>query len=486
MKKFSLFISFIIFSLFVSAQNLTLEPFGPTFLKPINVKNAGDNRLFIVEQKGYVKILNADGTSPSTPFLDIESLVFDDIVNFWERGFLGLVFHPNYATNGYFYVYYTDQNGDSIIARYTVSNSDPNVADPNSAFVILKVIQPYDAHLGGEMVFDSNGYLYIGFGDGGTTTGDPENRAQNLSEFIGKIIRIDVDNPANGKNYSIPASNPYANDGDPNTLGEVWSLGLRNPARFSIDDVTGDMWIADTGHNSFEEIDLNVGNASGLNYGWKCYEGNAVFDASAGCDVNTLTFPINEYYHFEPDGIFRCAVIGGLRYRGSSLSGLYGTYFFADWCSYEIFMLNWDGSNWIRTSYIPSITSQRWTGFAEDINNEIYITGYDFADNVNGGAGQIYKIKINTLSNNAIDSKLEFNLIPNPTSNGKISLNFSNTISLKEINAYNLHGQRIKVSLSNLNSRTINLEFKELSAGIYIIEAISTSGERSVNKLIIK
>ena len=485
MKKNYLILVFVFCSTYLRAQTITLEAFGPTFNNPVSIKNAGDNRLFIVDQQGFIRILNPDGTTPTTPFLDIDALVYDDIANFWERGLLGLVFHPNYASNGYFYVNYIDQNGDSIVSRFTVSNSDSNVADPNSELLILKLVQPYDAHNGGDMAFDSNGYLYLAFGDGGTTLGDPDNRSQNLNLMWGKILRIDVDNPANGKNYGIPASNPFANDGDPNTLAEIWAYGLRNPAKFSFDSLTGDIWIADTGQDENEEIDLDIGNTGGHNYGWRCYEAFDEFNIVGCPDISTMTFPVNEYNHFEPDGIFRCAVIGGYRYRGSAQSNLYGTYFFADWCSNEIFMLTENAGTWTRTAYMPTIPNQRWTGFGEDVNGELYIIG-NFGPG--GGVGsKVYKIKQNTLSNNPIESELGFSISPNPTSNSKIRLILSDNTSLKDVNAYNLSGQKIKMNITNRNSNTINIEFSELlSSGMYIIEVISTNGEKFQNKIIIQ
>ena len=489
MKNVHFIFCLILFPVFLSAQSITLEEFGPNFTRPVSIKNAGDSRLFIVEQLGYIRILKTNGTTPSSPFLDIDDRVIG-IEASWERGLLGLAFHPNYTSNGYFYVQYVgddaDADGvpDSYISRFSVSAGDADLADPNSELIIMTIPHPYDAHYGGDITFGSDGYLYIGKGDGGNSIGDPENRAQDLNEPLGKILRIDIDNPANntfGNNYGIPATNPFANDGDPNTLGEIWSYGLRNPAKFSFDSLTGDMWISDTGQSTLEEIDLDVGNVGGLNYGWRCYEGTDEFNTSSGCpNLSTITFPISEFLHFDPDGIFRCAVIGGYRYRGTSQSNLYGVYFFADWCSDEIYMLTENGSNWNKTIYTPTVSTQRWTGFGEDNNGELYIIGNS------GDNGKVHKIKQNTLSTNSIELKSNFNIIPNPTSNGKITLSFVKNISLKEINVFNLHGQNIKANISIINSNTVSLKFNELSSGIYIIEAISISGERSQNKIIIK
>lgn len=475
----------------INAQTITLEEFGPTFSRLTNLGSTGistDTRMFVSEQKGFIKILEDDGTSPATPFLDIDSKVFDDIVNYWETGLHSFVFHPDYETNGYFYVHYSDNNLDAIVSRFTrIGGPTSNVADASSELVIINMSHPYDAHYGGDLAFGPDGYLYITKGDGGTNMGDPDNRSQDLSQLHGKILRIDVDNVDPGKNYGIPARpgtppNPYADDGDVNTLPEIWASGLRNPAKFSFDSSTGDMWIGDVGQWDWEEINFIPANSTGgQNFGWRCYEGPDTYNTSAGCPpIGDLTFGIADYNHNESDGIGRCAVAGGYVHRGSVNTSLNGYYFFGDWCSGEIFTLSDASGSWVRTNHPTSVTYKSWTAFGVDNNKELYVASNGLSD------GKVSKIKSNLLSDKNPKNILDFSITPNPTNQSNITLNFSNTNSIKEINTYNIHGQYIKSDMSRLNSKTISLEYSKLSTGIYIVEAVLISGEKSQNKLIIK
>ncbi len=485
MKKFYSVICIILFPFSLISQSIILESFGPTFNYPTNIKNAGDSRMFISEQEGFIKIINSDGSSPATPFLDIDSKVYDSFMTEWERGLLGFVFHPNYSSNGYFYVHYVDQSGDSVISRFSVSGN-PNIADASSELVILNIPHPYDAHYGGDLEFGPDGFLYISKGDGGSSEGDPENRSQNLNELLGKILRIDVDNTDPGKNYAIPNSNPFANDGDPNTRGEIWAYGFRNPSKFSFDSSTGDLWIGDVGQKKYEEINLNAGNAGGLNFGWRCYEGTDTFNTSAGCPpINTITFPVNQYLNMadpgsEPDGATGCAVAAGYMHRGSENTNLNGNFFFGDWCSGQIFMLENNGGSWDRTVISPSVVgSTNWVAFGQDNNNELYVLSNPL------GTGYIFKIKQNTLSSPS-SSNLNFSLVPNPSNSGNITLNFSKSIDLKEVNTYNLQGQLIKQLRVGKNLKSQKLNLHNISSGLYIIEVISKNGNKNQNKLIIK
>ena len=477
-----------IVSLSLNAQTISLEAFGTTFNYPTNIANAGDSRMFVLEQDGFIWIIKSDGTTPPTPFLDIDALVYDNYQVEWERGLLSMVFHPNYSSNGYFYVNYIDQVGNNIISRFSVS-ANPDIADVNSELVIMNIPHPYDAHHGGDMAFGSDGYLYISKGDGGTDQGDPENRSQNLAEIHGKILRIDVDNPTNGNtygnNYSIPAGNPFVETptDDPNTLAEIWLYGFRNPAKFSFDSANGDLWIGDVGQEDIEEINLNAGNVPGLNYGWRCYEGSSEFNMSGGCPpIGNLEFAAHEYNHFESDGKFRCSVAGGYRYRGSAYPNLIGTYFAGDWCSGEIFMITPDGSGgWNRTNHPTTFSSRRWVAFAEDNNGELFVVSNPLSNN-----GQVYKIKANTMSTTSTNLNYKFSIIPNPTEDNIVTLNFNKATSLKEVNAINLQGQKIGATIETINSTTAKIEFANISSGIYVIETITNKGEKSQNKLIIK
>jgi glucose/arabinose dehydrogenase len=365
----------------IKAQTIDIVSFGTGFNKPVSIKNAGDARLFVVEQDGIIQILNIDGTTNATPFLNIDSNVID-ISSFGdERGLLGLVFHPNYSSNGFFFVNYINNSGNTVVSRFSVSASDPNIADPNSELILLNLVQPFTNHNGGDMAFGPDGFLYISTGDGGSG-GDPGNRAQDLNTLLGKMLRIDVDNTSNGNNYGIPPDNPFFNDGNATTLDEIWAYGLRNAWKFSFDRQTGDLWSADVGQGLFEEINMVSSTTSGINYGWRCYEGNSVFNNTGCPDESSLTFPIAEYSHSN-SGNFKCSITGGYRYRGTAFPNFSGLYFFADFCSNEIGFLAENGANW-DMSFSNVFDGNNWVAFGEDINGELYIAGIS--------SGTIYKI----------------------------------------------------------------------------------------------
>ena len=253
--------------------------------------------------------------APSKPFLYIESIVS----SIGERGLLSVAFHPNYKNNGNFYVNYTNTIGDTVVARYSVS-ADPNVADRDSSIILLTIPQPFSNHNGGGLQFGPDDYLYIGMGDGGSA-GDPQNNAQNKGSLLGKILRIDVDSSFP---YAIPSGNPFV--GNPLARDEIWALGLRNPWRFSFDRLTGDLFIADVGQGSWEELNFQlVKSSGGENYGWRMMEGSQCFNPPANCNDGTLTLPILEYDH-----TLGCSITGGFRYRGNSNPQLYGIYIYGD------------------------------------------------------------------------------------------------------------------------------------------------------------
>ncbi|MGH7561640.1 MAG: PQQ-dependent sugar dehydrogenase [Gemmatimonadales bacterium] len=341
---------------------ITLRPITsglsfPLFLTPA----PGDvARLFVVEKGGRIKVLEDEAVS-TTPFLDLSAAVSTG----GEQGLLGLAFHPRYAQNGIFVVNYTDLEGDTRISTFRVT-ADPEVADRASERVILAVDQPFANHNGGMLAFGPDGKLYIGLGDGGSS-GDPQGNAQNRNALLGKLLRLTI---ADDGSASVPADNPFA--GQAGARPEIWSLGLRNPWRFSFDRTTGDLYIGDVGQNRVEEIDVVTDVSQfgrGVNFGWNVLEGNDCFSPSSGCSRTGLTPPIIEYDHGDA-----CSVTGGYVYRGSAVPSLTGHYFYADFCA-----------GWVRSFRLalPSVTDHvEWpslrpggqiTSFGEDARGELYV-----------------------------------------------------------------------------------------------------------------
>ena len=370
----SLWLLIYFFSIIKSDYNIENAFPNLSFQDPIGIHHAGDssNRLFIIEQQGRIKVFeNNSATSSSQTFLDIRSIVDQD-GGYTEEGLLGLAFHPNYSENGYFYVHYTDHlNGNinyprNIVARYSVSSNNPNQANLNSEQIILIVEQPYHNHNGGQMEFGPDGYLYISFGDGGSA-GDPQGNGQNLSTFLGSIIRIDVDNPSGGLNYGIPSDNPFIDA--LNARDEIYAYGLRNVWRFSWDLETGLLWAADVGQNEWEEIDIIY---SGLNYGWNEMEANHCYPPGSNCNPNNFEPPIYEYELYV-DGV--CSVTGGYVYRGENLWMLEGKYIYGDWCTGDIWALTYDDNSnqVINTDLLQS--GINITSFGTDENNELFFCG---------------------------------------------------------------------------------------------------------------
>lgn len=366
----ALLLAYSIFMPSVSATEITSIRVASGLSSPVFVTSpAGDlQRLFIVEQPGIIKILK-DGVILPDPFLDIAARVSFG----GERGLLGLAFHPDYDNNDYFYVNYTNNSGNTVISRFEVTG-DPDIADPASEFILLIISQPFSNHNGGMIAFgSSDGYLYIGMGDGGSG-GDPGNRSQNDGLMLGKILRIDVDG---GDPYGIPPDNPFVGPGNP--LDEIWAKGLRNPWRFAFDRLAGDLYIGDVGQNAWEEIDYQPASSlGGENYGWRFMEGNHCYNPSNDCDPGGLTYPIHEYSH--GGSPFRCSVTGGYVYRGSAIPDLQGRYFFADYCSDQIWSLLYDGDNVTelidRTAELDpgeGLTINDISSFGEDAAGELYI-----------------------------------------------------------------------------------------------------------------
>jgi glucose/arabinose dehydrogenase len=364
---------------------LSLELLVGGLTDPVIIANAGDGsgRLFIGEQAGLVWVWDGHQLLP-TPFLDITA----QLASGSDLGLLGLTFDPEFAANRFLYIHYSapDDTGDpeihhfTMIARLAVDAGNPNQVDPTSETLLLRYPHPYATHDGGSIEFGADGLLYIGLGDGGSA-GDPENRSQNPNTLLGKILRIDPQGdsfPADpDRNYTIPPDNPFV--GLPGE-DEIWALGLRNPWRFSFDRTTGDLFIGDVGQAAWEEVNLlPAGGPGGVNFGWRCYEGNHPFNTT-GCGApEDYQFPILEYSHGQG-----CSVTGGYRYRGAAFPNLVGYYLYADYCTGTVSGATTNGSTWSSTPLLSSFLSV--TTFGEDEAGELYV-----ADHV-PGTGAVYRI----------------------------------------------------------------------------------------------
>jgi glucose/arabinose dehydrogenase len=446
----------------VFSQTIVIQQFASGFSSPVGIEHpANDTRLFIVQQGGLVRILNTNGTINATPFINLSSVI-TTAGN--EQGLLGLAFHPNYAANGQFFVNYTrSSDGATVIAKYTVNTANPNIAQTTGT-ILMTIAQPFSNHNGGCIRFGPDGYLYIGMGDGGSA-GDPGNRAQNKLENLGKMLRIDVDNPALPLNYGIPSTNPYVgiagND-------EIWAIGLRNPWKFSFNRLNGDLWIADVGQNIIEEINKVVAPLpTGLNFGWKCYEGNSVYSTTGCPSVSTLTQPFAQYTHSGTGG---CSITGGYVYTGTLYPNLIGKYIFADYCNNKIGVVNSAGV----ISFSTVFTGTNFTSFGEDINGEIYVVG--------GSNGIVYRVVDSSLANTSFE-KSGFSIYPNPAKEEFFVKNNQND-PISKIELFDLTGKLLLNQ--NIESSEKSISTSDFGAGIYMVTATTKTGNQANTKLIIE
>ncbi|WP_264565909.1 PQQ-dependent sugar dehydrogenase [Flavobacterium sp. N3904] len=441
---------------FSYSQTIGLQTFATGFTRPLEITNAGDSRLFVVEQGGIIKILNSDGTTNPNPFLNISSL----ITNSGERGLLGLAFHPNYATNGFFFINYINLAGNTVIAKYSVSSGNPNIANAASGIILLTIAQPYTNHNGGTLKFGPDGYLYIGMGDGGDG-GDPGNRAQNINELLGKMLRIDVNS---GNPYSIPSGNPYVGI---TGADEIWAIGLRNPWKFSFDKTLGNLWIADVGQGQIEEINSAPSSQSGLNYGWRCYEGDNDYNTASCAPKSTMKFPLKTINH----NTGACSITGGYVYNGTTYPKFKGLYFFTDYCDPKIGMLTDNGT----LTYSSMYGGNNFSTFGEDNAGELYVAA------INNGA--IYKITDTSLGLNS-NEKIAFSVYPNPAKS-EIIIQNSNENYPAEVMIYDLDGKLLlKQKAEDKNLNTVKMD--NLSQGLYIVSIKNKEGNVSNYKLVVK
>jgi glucose/arabinose dehydrogenase len=350
---------------YLPLEAVRLEAVASGLSSPIGIANAGDGsgRLFVNEQGGRIRVVEADGTLREADFVDLS----DRILAGGERGLLGVAFHPDFATNGRVFVHYSRAgDGATVISELTAS-PDHETASAASERILLTHEQPFANHNGGQIAFGPDGYLYIGLGDGGSQ-GDPSGNGQSVQTLLAKLLRIDVDAPAApNRQYAIPASNPYASEGlDPGAgLPEIWAFGLRNPWRFSFDRETDDLYIGDVGGGAREEIDRQpAGSSGGENYGWSIFEGT---QCSSGCDSVTPVPPVAEYAHDAAGG---CSITGGYVYRGTLQPEMRGTYLFGDYCSGRIWTLPSAGG------LVPQLLAETGlsvSSFGEGEDGEVYL-----------------------------------------------------------------------------------------------------------------
>ena len=384
MKQLLLILS-CFFATEVYSQQIILEAFA-TASNPVEItaSPANDNRLFVVQQSGTIRILNTNGSFETANFLNIT-----DRVNFSrEMGLLGLAFHPQFASNRYFYVYYNKAGRTITVSRFTANATNPNTADAATEKVLLSIPKTFDNHNGGSIHFGADGYLWISTGDGGSG-GDPDGNGQNKNSLLGKILRIDVDSD---NAYNIPPTNPFVGvDG----ADEIWSYGLRNGWKYSFDRTTNQIWIADVGQNLIEEINKVSATIPAVNYGWRCYEGNNAYNPAGCANASTMTFPVVAYDHSGG----KCSITGGYVYRGNLYPDLVEKYIFADYCSAQIGILNNATITW--TSAFPG---NNFTTLGEDNSKQLYVAAAN---------GKIFKIKSTVLA--VSDSNTDqIQIIPNP------------------------------------------------------------------------
>ena len=442
----------------------------------MDLQNAGDgsNRLFVVEQAGRIFVFDNDpAATQAGEFLDIRGRVSDDGN---EEGLLGLAFHPDYATNGYFYVNYSATNPRrNVIARYQVSAANPDEADAASETVLLTFEQPYSNHNGGQLAFGPDGYLYIATGDGGSG-GDPQNNGQNRSTLLGKILRIDVDRSEAGKAYAIPGDNPFAGNSE-GYAEEIYAYGLRNPWRFSFDEESGRLWAGDVGQNRFEEVDIIE---KGGNYGWRVMEGFSCFNPSSGCDESGLRRPVVVYGRDEG-----ASITGGYVYRGSAVPELAGMYIYADFVTGRIWGLTYGGPNDVQNQLLLA-SSENISSFGVDEQGELYICSFG------GGIHRFRPTVTSTSSATTLPATLTLSSsYPNPASlrsvqavTVRVALPAASTIRLVLHDTLGRELRTVAEGSYAAGTHRLRLSIADLKPGVYFY-VLQTEGTRKTKKLLV-
>jgi glucose/arabinose dehydrogenase len=364
-------------SAYAAVPAVSVTPVASGFDRVTTIVNAGDGsgRLFVVERTGRIRIVLPNGTVLARPFLDISDRVDSSAI---ELGLLALAFDPGYALNRRFFVAYTDLSGDAVVSRFLTTLVDPQQADPRSESEVLRVPQPAPIHAIHHLEFGPDGYLYVASGDGGPGN-DPADNGQNLGLLLGKLLRLDVSGPSG---YAVPPDNPFV--GTSGARDEIWAYGLRNPANFSFDRLTGDLLVGDVGQAMWEELDFQpAASLGGENYGWSLMEGNHCFDPPTGCEIPGLTPPVLEYPHQDPGD---CAIIGGYVYRGAAQPPLRGYYVFSDFCSGAVRLARRGCAGW--WSEVALTVPGGVAALGEGEEGEIYIGGWSTQED-----GVLYRLE---------------------------------------------------------------------------------------------
>ncbi len=457
------------FSLFAQAPTVSFPLFVSGLASPVKLTNANDNsnRLFVVEQDGKIKIIK-NGVVQPKPFLDISSKTNLN----GEQGFLSIAFPPKYKQLGYFFIYYTDLDGNVTVARYQVSKSNPDSALFSSERILFNLPKPggFTNHNGGDIFFGKDNFLYITIGDGGDG-GDPFNNSQNGNVFFGKMLRVNVATNT-APYYTIPASNPFVND--PNIKDEIYAVGLRNPWRWSFDRLNGDIWIADVGQDKREEVNyLTAANAKGANYGWRCYEGSIGYNLTGCGSSSNYVFPIFDYTHNLSTGGF--SITGGFVYRGTQYPSLQGYYLCADYITANLWKINPNGSggwNVVRQKCPNSIAS-----FGEDENGEMYAVSNN---------GKIYNVTASPApiasAQKGIFNNTQF-VYPTLVQNNQINILLDG--NYQNIRILDMRGKIVLQQIITNPTGTYKLLLPSISKGIYMVQLIG-NGEVKQEKIIVE
>ena len=467
----------------LSAQIITQNAFpNIRFDRPLGVRNDGVNDwLYVIEQAGKIKVVPNDSLETEAGiFLDLTDKVFFDFQFSLELGFLGLTFHPEYETNGYFYVYYlTPDPYQAIISRFQRSDTDPTVADPDSELRLIEIDRQLYHHHGGDLTFGPDGYLYISVGDGHPSE-DGFDNAQNLTTLLGSILRIDVDQQAGDLNYTIPSDNPFAGNTD-GYREEIFAYGLRNPWRFSIDAETGTIWVGNVGERDWEEVHIAE---AGQNLGWPLEAGGTC--RQAGCDLSDYNLPIWSYLQGNTSQITDrkdVCVTGGYVYRGESIPDLQGKYIYSDCSSGILWSLEYDGEN-PATNKVEYETGRFVPGLGEDINKELYVMQL-----FNGTVLRIIEAPRSSTEDQDLRGALKLSLKgPNPF-NTTTELEFVNNVpSHVELKLYNMLGKEVDVLYEGHvpadTPRRVTIDASSLSPGVYFCR-LNAGGQIQTQQVIL-